>query len=137
MERVAVEEGTRAVFGDVAAGGTGFVEAGEEGVLALAALDLLDAGSLVLFQIGALVPDAGEGVVAALADGPDDDGDGLVGAFEIDGRVVQAGARDEKEGAERGVGFLPDADGLAEGPAAKQREIGVGCGAALAPVVVE
>ena len=66
-----------------------------------------------------------------------DDGDGLVGAFEIDGRVVQAGARDEKEGAERGVGFLPDADGLAEGPAAKQREIGVGGGAALAPVVVE
>jgi len=77
----------------VAGGGAGFVEAGEEGVLALAAFDLLDAGSLVLFQIGALVPDTGEGVIAALANGPDDDRDGLMGAFEIDRRVVQPVAR--------------------------------------------
>ena len=121
----------------MAAGGAGFVEAGEEGVLALAAFDLLDGGGLLLLQIGALVPDAGEGVVAAFTDGPDDDGDGLVGALEVDGRVVQTGARDEEERAKRGIGFLADADGLAEGPAAEQREIRVGGGAALTPVVVD
>jgi len=93
VQGVAIEERARAVFGDVAGGGAGFVEAGEEGVLALAAFDLLDAGSLVLFQIGALVPDTGEGVIAALANGPDDDRDGLMGAFEIDRRVVQPVAR--------------------------------------------
>ena len=84
MQRVAVEKGTGAVFRDVAASGAFLVEAGEEGVLALAAFDLFDGGGLFLFQIGALVPDTGEGVVATLADGPDDDGDGLVGALEVD-----------------------------------------------------
>lgn len=85
MQRVAVKEGTGAVFRDVAAGRAFLVEAGEEGVLALAAFDLFDGGSLLLFQVGALVPDAGEGMVTALANGPDDDGDGLVGALEVDG----------------------------------------------------
>ena len=83
MQRVAVKEGTGAVFRDVAAGRAFLVEAGEEGVLALAAFDLFYGGGFFLFQVGALVPDAGEGVVAALADGPDDDRDGLVRAFEI------------------------------------------------------
>ncbi len=137
MERVAVEEGTRAVFGDVTAGRAGFVEPGEERVLALAALDLFDGGGLVLFQIGALVPDAGEGVVAALANGPDDDGDGLVRPLQIDGRIVQTGAWHHEQRAKRGVGFLAEADGLAEGTAAEEREIRVSGGAALAPVVVD
>jgi hypothetical protein len=96
VERIFVEKGTRAVFRDMSAGRAGFVEAGEEGVLALAAFDLLNAGGLVLFQVGALVPDAGEGVVAALADGPDDNRDGLVGPLEINRRVVETGARHEE-----------------------------------------
>lgn len=66
---------------------------GEGADSALAALDLLNGGGLVLFQIGALVPDTGESVVAAFANGPDDDGDGLGGAFEVDGRIVEARAR--------------------------------------------
>lgn len=44
---------------------------------------------------------------------------------------MQAGARDEEERAEGGVGFLADADGIAEGAAAEEREIGVGGRAAL------
>ena len=50
---------------------------------------------------------------------------------------MQAGARDEEERAEGGVGFLADADRFAEGAAAEQREIGVGGGATLAPEVVD
>ena len=137
VKSVAIKERARAVFGDVAASGAGFVEAGEEGVLALAAFDFFNRGGLSLFQIGALMPDAREGVIAALADGPDDDSDGLVGAFEVDGRVVQAGARDEEERAKCGVGFLTNANRFAEGTAAEQGEIGVRGGAALTPVVVD
>ena len=120
--------------GPVAAGGSGFIEAGEEGVLALAPLDFLDAFGGVFLEVGALVPDAGEGVVAAFANGPDDEGDGFVFAFDVDGGVVEAFAGDEEERAEVGVFFSTDADGVSEGAATEHWEVGVGGFRAFSPV---
>ena len=73
MKGVFVGERRGAVFRHVAAGGAGFAEPGEEGILALATLDFPDAGGGVLLEIGALVPDPGERVVAAFTDRPDYD----------------------------------------------------------------
>ena len=50
---------------------------------------------------------------------------------------MQVGARDEEQRTKRGVGFLSNTDGLAEGPAAEEREIGAGGLATVAPVVVD
>jgi hypothetical protein len=114
MQRILVRERARAVLGDVAAGGAFLVQAGEEGVLALAAFDLGDRLGGLLLEVGAFVPDAGERVVAAFADGPDDDRDGLAGALDVERRVMQAGAGDEEQGTEVRVGLLLDADRLTE-----------------------
>ena len=114
MQRILVRERTRAVLGDVAAGGAFLVQAGEEGVLALAAFDLGDRLSGLFLEVGSFVPDAGERVVAAFADGPHDDRDGLAGALDVERRVMQAGTGDEEQGTEVRVGLLLDADRLAE-----------------------
>ena len=125
MQRILVRERARAVLGDVTAGGAFLVEAREEGVLALAAFDLGDRLGGLLLEVGAFVPDAGERVVAAFADGPDDDRDGLAGALDVERRVMQAGAGDEEQGTEVRVGLLLDADRLTEGTGAEHREVGI------------
>ena len=117
----------------MAAGGAFFVQSGEEGVLALAPFDLGDRLGGLLLEVGAFMPDAGKGMVAAFTDGPDDDRHGLAGSFDVQGRVLQAGARYEEQGTEVRVRLRLDTDGLAERTRAQQREVGVARRGPLVP----
>ena len=131
--RVFIAEGTAAVFGDM--GGRGTVvggKAGEEGILAAAGLD---AGRTA--HVGSFVPDAGDGVIAGFPFEPDDEGDRAVGAFDVDRGAVETGAGDEKGRAEGTVGLLAEDDGLAEGTFGDDRDVVVGGGAALVPIVAD
>ena len=82
------------------------------------------------------MPDARERVVAAFADRPDDDRHGPAGPFDVQGRVLQAGARYEEQGTEVGVRLRLDADRLSERSRAEQGEIGISRGGPLAPEVL-
>jgi len=73
VQGIPIEEGACSVLRDVAAGRSLLVESCEEGVLPLAPFHAPDALSRSLCEIGSFLPDAGEGMVAALADRPDDD----------------------------------------------------------------
>ena len=133
VQCVEVLERGGSVFRNMSARGASLVEPGEEGILALAAFDFFDPGCRAVFEIGAFVPDAGEGVAPAFPHRPDDDGNGFPLAFDVDGRVVEALAGDEKIGAETWIGLLADLDGLPEGAAAEEGEIGITCRRALPP----
>ena len=65
-----------------------------------------DAGGLLLLQIGALMPDARERVIAALANGPHDDADRFARALDVERRIMQPRARHEEERPEVGSSSL-------------------------------
>ena len=70
MQRILVEEGTRAILRYMAACAALFVEPSEERVLTLAALHYLCRAAMI--QVRALMPNTGESVITALANGPHD-----------------------------------------------------------------
>ena len=119
----------------MAAGRSLLVEAGEEGVLPLAPLRPLDSLGRVLLEIGSLVPDAGEGVVAALTDCPDHDSDRLARPLDVEWRVVEPRPWHEEQRPEVRVVLFADPDRLAERPPAEERKVGIGRLPPLSPEI--
>ena len=103
MQGVFVEEGTGTVFGNMTASTAGLVQSRKERVLPLATFHLLDGSHFLQLQISALMPDAGQRVIAAFANGPDDKRDRFARAFDVDGRILQTRPRHEQERTKRGI----------------------------------
>ncbi len=121
----------------MAAGRALLVEAGEEGVLPLAPLRPLDPLRRILLEIGSLVPDAGKGMVAALTNRPDHDGDRLARALDVERRVVEPRPGHEEQRPEVRVVLLADLDRLAERTPAQERKVGIGRLPPFAPEIAD
>jgi hypothetical protein len=97
VQGVAVQERARAVLGHMAARAALDVQPGEERVLPLATFHPADVRGGILFQVRAFVPDAGERMIAALANGPYHDAHRLACALDVERRVMQPRAGHEQE----------------------------------------
>jgi hypothetical protein len=106
----------RAVLRHVTAGGSLHVQPGKQRILPLAAHRTLDVGGRCLDQVGAFMPDAGEGVIATLANGPDDHADRAASTFDVEGPTMQTGAGHEQVGAKGRIVFPANTDGITDGP---------------------
>lgn len=95
MHGVEVAKGLRAVLRHMTAGRAFLAQPGKERVLTLTAGDDLRGPGVI--QIRALMPDARERVIAALANGPHDDAHRIACALDVDGWVMQSLARQEQE----------------------------------------
>jgi len=135
VQGIPVEIRACAVFRDVAAGRPLLVESGEEGVLTLAPFRLLDPLGRVLLEVGPLVPDSGKGMVAALADRPDDHGGRPARPLDVERRVVEPRPGHEEEWTEVRILLLADPNRLAERPAAQEGKVCIGRSPSLSPEI--
>ena len=119
----------------MAARGALFVQAGEQRVLTLSALNLRNRLGCLLLEVGALVPNASQRMIAAFADRPYHDRHGPAAALDVQRRVVQTVARNKKEGTEIRVGLGFDPDRFTKRTCTKQRKIGVACGRPCIPEI--
>jgi hypothetical protein len=78
--------------------------------LPLAAHRALNVGGRCLDQVGAFVPDASEGVIATLANGPGDHADRAASTFDVEGPTMQTGAGHEQVGAKGRIAFPANPD---------------------------
>ena len=76
-----------------------------------------------IIQIGILMLDDGQRVIAALANGPHDDAHQLAGTVDVDGRNMQPLAWHEEERAKRPMLILANANRLPTRTAPEQRKI--------------
>ena len=111
------------------------VQAGKQRVLTLPALNPCYGFCRFLFEVCALVPNSGQRMISAFSDRPYHNCHRTAGALDIQRRIVQALAWNEKKRTKVRVSLGLDPDRVTKGTGTERWEVSVACDGAGVPEV--